>query len=33
MDKINVLIADDHRVVRDGIKSILNKEEEIKCDR
>ena len=29
MEKINVLIADDHRVVRDGIKSILNKEDEI----
>jgi len=29
MDKIKVLIADDHRIFRDGIRSILEKEDDI----
>jgi DNA-binding NarL/FixJ family response regulator len=29
MEKINVLIADDHRIFRDGIRSILEKEQDI----
>jgi DNA-binding NarL/FixJ family response regulator len=29
MDKIRVLIADDHKIFRDGIKSILEKEKDI----
>jgi DNA-binding NarL/FixJ family response regulator len=29
MEKINVLIADDHRIFRDGIRSILEKEKDI----
>ncbi len=29
MDKIKVIIADDHRIFRDGIRSILEKEKDI----
>lgn len=29
MNKINVLIADDHKIFRDGIRSILEKEKDI----
>ena len=29
MNKIKVLIADDHKIFRDGIKSILEKEKDI----
>jgi len=29
MDKIRVMIADDHKIIRDGIKSILEKEKDI----
>lgn len=29
MDKINVLIADDHRLVRDGLKTILSSSQDI----
>jgi DNA-binding NarL/FixJ family response regulator len=30
MDKIRVMIADDHKIFRDGIKSILEKEKDMK---
>jgi len=29
MDKIKVLLVDDHQIVRDGIKSILTDEQDI----
>lgn len=29
MEKINILIADDHKIFRDGIKSILEKEKDL----
>ena len=31
MDKINVFLVDDHQVVRDGIRMLLEKDPEIVC--